>query len=150
MEALRCVTEALELAAWGKNATHLAIYNANCAAYRIALVTLGTGRDAARDALHWALEAKNELVAADAIAHLALIAALGSDAHKAARLGGYADAKYTELGELRESTEMWSHEQLAAALRHQLDRGAIETLSAEGAGWTLEQVIAEALSVQTR
>jgi len=146
-EALRYVTEALELGAWGKNATHLAIYHANCAAYRIALATLGTAREAARDALHWALEAKNELVLADAISHLALIAARDGDAHKAARLGGFADAKYMELGELRESTEMWSHEQLTGAIGQRLDKGAIERLSSEGAAWTLEQTVAEARTV---
>jgi len=145
-EALRYVTEALELGAWGKNATHLAIYHANCAAYRIALATLGNAREAARDAIHWALEAKNELVLADAISHLALISALGGDAQKGARLGGFADIKYAELGELRESTEMWSHDQLAASLGQQLDKGAIGTLSLEGAAWTLEQAVAEALT----
>ena len=146
-EALRCVTEALELGAWGKNATHLAIYNANCAAYRIALATLGTARDAARDAVHWAQEAKNELVLADAIHHLGLIAALGGDPKKAARLSGYSDAKYAELGELRESTEMWSYNQLKAALAERLDKDAIETLRAEGTTLSLDQAVAEALTV---
>ncbi len=146
-EALRYVGEALELGAWGKNATHLAIYHANCAAYRIALGTMDTARDAARDAVHWAIEAKNDLILADAIQHLALIAARNGDAKLGAQLGGYADAQYKELGEPRESTEAWSYEKLMEALRESLDKTAMETLAAEGAAWTSEQAVAEALKV---
>jgi len=146
-DALRYVTEALELGAWGKNATHLAIYHANCAAYRIALATLGTARDAARDAVHWAIEAKNDLILADAIQHLALIAAQSGDIQRAAQLGGYADAQYKELGEPRESTEAWSYDKLMEALRDTLDPAAAQTLAAEGAAWTSEQAVADALKV---
>jgi predicted ATPase/class 3 adenylate cyclase len=146
-DALRYVTEALELGAWGKNATHLAIYHANCAAYRIALATLGTARDSARDAVHWAIEAKNDLILADAIQHLALIAAQGGDAQRAAQLGGYADAQYKELGEPRESTEAWSYGKLMETLRDKLDPAAMQTLAAEGAAWTSEQAVAEGLKV---
>jgi predicted ATPase len=146
-EALKDVTEALELGAWGKNATHLAIYNANCAAYRIALNTLGTARDAARDGVHWAREAKNELILADAIGHLALIAALSQQPQPAARLSGWADAKYAELGEPRESTETWSAERLSTTLRDLLSDANLNALRAEGAAWDEEQTIKEALKV---
>ncbi|HEV2879539.1 MAG TPA: hypothetical protein VGW96_08105, partial [Candidatus Eremiobacteraceae bacterium] len=146
-EALRCVTEALELGAWSKNASHLAIYHANCAAYRIALGMLDSARDAARDAVHWAREAKNELILADTVQHLGLIAALNGHAQHAAQLRGYVDAQFMELGEVREYTEIWSYEKLNASLRDRLDEATIEALGAEGASWTFEQAVAEALKV---
>ncbi len=146
-EALRSVGEALELGAWGKNATHLAIYHANAAAYKIALESFGPARDSARDAIHWSQEAKNELILADAIQHLALIAARNGDSHRGAVLGGFVDAHYKELGEPRESTEMWGYARLTESLREQLDSQQLEALTLEGAGLTPEQAVAEALQV---
>jgi predicted ATPase/class 3 adenylate cyclase len=146
-DALRNVGEALELGAWGKNATHLAIYNANCAAYRISLATLGPARDAARDAVHWAREAKNELIMADAIQHLALLSALAGAPQRGAQLAGYVDAKYKELGEPRESTETWGYEKLMVSLRDQLSEADLATLVAEGATWPEEHAVTEALEV---
>jgi tetratricopeptide (TPR) repeat protein len=146
-EALRNVNEALELGSWGKNATHMAIYHANAAAYRIALDSLPAARDAARDAVHWAKEANNELILADAIGHLALIAARAGDPRRAAQLAGFVDAHYAELGEARESTEAWSNDQLMQSLRQQLDAAALESLITEGAGLTSELAVAEALTV---
>lgn len=144
-EALRSVGEALELGSWGKNATHLAIYHANCAAYRIALDNLPAATEAARDAVHWAQEAKNELVLADAIGHLALIASRTGDPRRGAQLAGFVDARYAELGESRESTEAWSHDQLLLSLREQLDAATIQSLGEEGAGLTTELAVAEAV-----
>ena len=146
-EALADVSEALELGSWSKNATHLAIYHANSAAYRIAMSALPLAREAARHAIEWALEAKNELILADAIQHLALISAQSGEARRAAQLSGFVEAKYAELGEPRESTEQWSSQQLQAALHQSLSAGDIQTLAAEGAGLAPEQAVAEALKV---
>ncbi|MDQ6768307.1 MAG: NB-ARC domain-containing protein [Candidatus Eremiobacteraeota bacterium] len=146
-EALRIVTQAIELAAWGKNATHLAIYHANCAAYHIALSALGAAQEAAADAVHWALEAKNEVILATAVQHLGYIATLNGDARKGAQLAAFADAKYKELGEARESTEAWSYKKLMASLHQQLDNASLEALAAEAAVWTAEQAVSEALAI---
>ncbi|MBV8671711.1 MAG: adenylate/guanylate cyclase domain-containing protein [Candidatus Eremiobacteraeota bacterium] len=146
-EALRSVAEAIELGSWGKNATNLAIYHANAAAYRIALDSLPAARDAARDAVHWAMEAKNELILSDALGHLALIATRTGEPRRAAQLAGFVDAHYTELGESRESTEVWSYDQLMRSLREQLDAAALDALLKEGAAMMTEQAVAEALNI---
>ncbi|HEV2037857.1 MAG TPA: hypothetical protein VGQ96_04545, partial [Candidatus Eremiobacteraceae bacterium] len=75
------------------------------------------------------------------------IAALNGDARKGAQLAAFADAKYKELGEARESTEAWSYKKLMASLNQQLDKATLEALAAEAALWTAEQAVSEALAV---
>lgn len=144
-DALRYVREAIELASWGKNATDLATYHTQSAVYRIALGALDAAREAALDGLHWARQAQNEVEVVDAIQHLAHITALRGEAQRAARLGGFVGAKYEELGEMREAAGKWSWERLSASLREQLADIELKVLAAEGAVWSDDQAIDEAL-----
>lgn len=144
--ALRDVDQAIEFASKARNASHLATYHSDTAAYRIALGNLDAAKSEGRDALHWAREAKNELEIAAAIQHLALVSALQAHTKEAARLYGYVENTYDSLGETP-AGESWTAERLMVALRDQLEDTEISALRAEGATWSEEEAIAQALSI---
>ena len=73
--------------------------------------------------------------------------AMCGQAHNAARLIGYVNGQYAELGLEREYTEKWSYEKLVATLREQLSDTEKEKLAAEGAAWSEDQAMEEALKV---
>ncbi len=60
---------------------------------------------------------------------------------------GYVNAQYKELGIEREAPEKWGYEKLMAALHEQLSDTQIEKLAAEGAAWSEDQAVEEALKV---
>ena len=76
-----------------------------------------------------------------------LIAVLGGGARRGARLLGYVDAQYMALGLQREPTEQWGYDKLMAASRETLSEDEIATLGAEGAAWSEDQAVEEALKV---
>jgi predicted ATPase len=144
-QAVRAVSEALEIHVRGKNAANTAICHTNIAAYRIALADLAGARDAAREGLRVARQSRNDQVIAVTLQHLAVIAGLGGDEPRGAQLLGYVDAQYTALGIQRETTERWGYDKLIAALREKLSADEIATLAAEGATWSEDRVVDEAL-----
>jgi predicted ATPase len=146
-QALRAVSEALEIQVRGKNATSIATSHINSAAYRIALGDLTGARESAREGLRVARQARAEPGIAVALQHLALLAGLGGDARRGAQLLGYVDAQYTALGMQRETTEQSGYDKLMAALRETLSADEIAALGAEGAAWSEEQAVEEALKV---
>jgi tetratricopeptide (TPR) repeat protein len=146
-QALRLAGEALEIYARGKNATSLALYHSNIAAYRLALGDVDGAREAAREGLRGARQAQLAIHIATALQHIALLLALRGEVHDAARLIGYVDLQYNELGIDREFTERWGYEKLMAALREQLSDAEIEKLAVEGAAWSEDQAAEAALKV---
>jgi predicted ATPase/class 3 adenylate cyclase/Tfp pilus assembly protein PilF len=146
-QALRAASEALEIAVRGKNPTRIAIDLTNTAAYRIALGDLTGARDSAREGLRFARQTRYELSIAIALQHLALLAGLGGDARRAAQLLGSVDAQYTALGTRREPTEQWGYDKLMAALRDALGAEEIAQLAADGAAWSEDQAVAEAMLI---
>jgi predicted ATPase len=146
-QALRAAGEAHEIYLGSKNATLNTINLANSTAYRIALGDLTGARDAARDGLRLARQAQNELSIAIALQHLALLAALGGDARRGSQLLGYVDRQCTQLGYAREPTEQWGYDKLTATLRETLGADEIATLAADGAAWSEDQAVEEALNV---
>jgi predicted ATPase len=146
-EALRATSEALEIWLRGKNATNIAGAYTNSAAYRIALGDLTGARESAREALRLARQTRYELGIAIALQHLALLAGIGSETRCGAKLLGCVDAQYTTLGLQREPTEQWGYEKLMAALRETLSADEIAQLAAEGAAWSEDQAVEEALKV---
>jgi predicted ATPase len=146
-EALRLVGEALEIQARGKNARQLAMNYNNAAAYRIAMGDLDAAYTAAREGLRWARQAQFALQIAVAVQHFALVAVLRGQMYGAARLMGYVDVQYRELSYEREPTEKWGYEKLLAALRERLSEPELEKLAAEGAVWSEDQAVEEALKV---
>jgi predicted ATPase len=146
-QALRAALEALEIHARGKNATSIANGHINCAAYRIALGDFSAARDSACEGLRLAREARHELNIATVLQHLALLAALAGDARRAAHLLGYVDAQHSQLGAQRQTTEQWGYDKLMTALRETLSTGEIAHLAAEGASWSEDLAVEEALKV---
>jgi predicted ATPase/class 3 adenylate cyclase len=146
-QALRAASEALEIYVRGKHATNIAIGQNNSAAYRIALGDLSAARDSAREGLRMARQTGYELYIASALQHLALLAVLGGDARRGAQLLGYVDTQHSALGIQRDTTEQWGYDKLMAALRQTLRATEIAHLVAEGAAWSEDHAIDEALAV---
>jgi predicted ATPase/class 3 adenylate cyclase len=146
-QARRLAGEALEIRSRGKNASTLASSYLNIAAYRIALGDVDGARESAREGLRWTRQAQHALHTAIALQHIALLLALRGKVNDAARLIGYVNAQFKELGYEREATEKWSYEKLMAALREQLSEAEIEKLAAEGAGWPEDRAAEEALNI---
>lgn len=144
-QALRAHGEALAISLRGKNAASIATRYVNGAAYRLALGDRAGARDCAREGLRFARQQRAEMLIAIALQHLALCAGLGGDARHAAQLLGYVDARYTELGFKRERTEQWGYDTLLVALRETLSDDEIAQLSAEGAAWSEDRAVQEAL-----
>jgi tetratricopeptide repeat protein len=149
-QALRLASDALELLLRGKHARGIATTLLNSAAYRIALGNVNGAREAAREALHFARQAQdelNELNITVGLQHLAVVAALDDDSRRGAKLLGYVDAQYGRLGTQREPAERWGYEKLVTALREKLSEDEIAKLAAEGAAWSEEQAVEEALTI---
>jgi predicted ATPase/class 3 adenylate cyclase len=146
-DALHWGSKALETQLRGKNEINIAISYANIAAYRIALGNLAGARESAREGLRRARQAGTEIYVAIALQHLALILSLTDDSRRAAQLLGYVDAQYKVLGVERETTEKWGYDKLMATLREKLSDAEIEKLAAEGATWSEDQAVEEALKV---
>jgi non-specific serine/threonine protein kinase len=147
-EALRLVNECLELemrSRRGIDTENLATYHGNGAAYRIAMGDLDGAITSARDALNYSRQAQAPHTLAYALQHIALVIALRGDVNSAARLAAYSDAQLKELGWSREPTEKQGYDKLMATLRKQLSEAEIEKLAAEGAAWSEDQAVEEAL-----
>ena len=109
-QALRLAGEALEIRSRGKNASDLAVSYLNIAAYRIALGDVDGARETAREGLRWARQAQDALCIAALLQHIALLLALRGEMNDAARLIGYVNVQFKELGNERETTEKWGYE----------------------------------------
>jgi tetratricopeptide (TPR) repeat protein len=130
-----------------KNPTGLANAHSNLTAYRLALGDTPGAKADARIALQNAREGQSTNMLMCATQHVALIKAREGDPQNAARLLGYVDKMFTESGFSREPTEKWSYEQLTSALKSALRDDEIRSLATEGAGWTEDQVVEEALRI---
>jgi predicted ATPase/transcriptional regulator with XRE-family HTH domain len=148
--ALRSACKALALSSPGKHVTltaDTAGWYVNTAAYCIALSDLAGARKSAREGLRLSLRRQDDLSLAIALQHLALIAALANDTQCAVLLLGYVDTQYDKLGMNRQYTEQWGHDKLLTTLREVLNDSEIKRLAAEGAAWSEDQAIEEALRV---
>jgi hypothetical protein len=97
--------------------------------------------------LRVARQARKESSIAIALQHLALLAGLGGNARRGAQLLGYVDARYVALGMQRETAEQQGYDKLMAALREALGADDIAQLAADGAAWSEDQAVEEALKV---
>ena len=144
--ALRLNSEALEsYGRYRRDALSIAILHVNGVVYRIAIGQLEQARAEALVALRMAHQFQDVFIITIALQHAALILALEAAAEPAARLLGYADAQFARLEYHRETTEMWSFDQLVSALRERLEAADIDRLRAEGATWTEQRALEEAL-----
>jgi len=80
------------------------------------------------------------------IQHLELLFALQRQPRRAARLLGYVDEQFNQMGYSRECTERWGYTKLMGVLREGLSDDEIEALAAEGAAWSEDRAVEEALT----
>jgi len=144
-EALRRASEALEGWLQAKSPSNIAGAYCNIAAYSVALEDYAGARESARQGLHWAQRARDLMLIGVALQHLSAIWAFGGNAERAARLLGYVDAQIAQLGTLRELTEKWEYDELMSALRETLSDDEIASLAREGAAWSEDRAVDEAL-----
>ena len=97
--------------------------------------------------LRVARQARYEICIAIVLQHHTLLAGLGGDARRGARLLGYVDAQSAALGLQRDITEPWGYDNLTAALRETLSTNEIAQLAAEGAAWSEDQAVDDASAV---
>ncbi|HKU67559.1 MAG TPA: tetratricopeptide repeat protein [Candidatus Baltobacteraceae bacterium] len=145
-EALRLVSESLAITSRGREATELAIDLNNMAAYSIAVGDLEQARISVEQALRSAQPDQNAWNIAVALQHCALLVALHGETECAARLLGYVDAQYRDLALQREATEKWGYQKLMTELREKAGDAELQSLCAEGATWTEERAVHEALA----
>jgi len=117
----------------------------NLAAYYLARGDTDRAKALAREGTRYAREGQSHNMLICATQHLAIIRAKEGDAQTAARLLGYVNRGFQESGFAREPTEQWSYNQLMAALSDRLAATEIAALDAEGAAWTEDQAVEEAL-----
>ena len=146
-QALTFVGEATEIHARGKNTQYLTVDYQNSAAYRIALGDEAGALKDAREGLRLARQMKETLYTSIALQHFALLVALREEFRSAARLVGYVNAQFKELGYEREPTEKWGYEKLIVALRERLSDTETSKLESEGAAWSEDQAVEEALKI---
>jgi hypothetical protein len=103
--------------------------------------------ESARNGLRVARQAQVDQLVAIEPQHFALLAGGGGDARRGAQLLGYVDVQYATLGLHRDPTEQLGYDKLMAALRVALGANEIAQLAAEGAAWSEDQAVEEALKV---
>jgi tetratricopeptide (TPR) repeat protein len=145
-QALLLAREAQELYPGGKSSSSRGPHQ-NIAAYRIALGDIDGAREATREALRWARQAQHAMITVIALQQVALLLALHAEVQDAARLIGYVNVQFKELGYEREPNEKWVNERLMAVLHEHLTDPEIEKLAAEGAAWSEDRAAEEALKV---
>jgi predicted ATPase len=143
--ALHAATEVLEIQLRGKNLAHIALDYMNIAAYCIALGDVTQACDAAREALRISRKMRIEQHIPVVLQHLAVLAAVGGEARRGAQLLGYVDAQIAALGMQRDPTEQRGYDKFIATLRETLSEDEIAALGAEGAAWSEDKAVEEAL-----
>ncbi len=155
-EALRLENEALATYRTFNHKLGVAISLCNIAAYLIALERYEDACISARDGLAAARDTQWEAGVLWGLQHLAATAALrpADDAEHvrgdrlgAARLLGYVDARLDAIEALRQHTEQQEHDKMLTALRDALGENQLARLMAEGAAWSEDQAVAEALAI---
>jgi predicted ATPase len=156
VEALRLEHEALTAYRAFHHKLGAAISLSNTAAYLISLERYDDARISAQEGLAAARDAHWEAGVAWGLQHLAAAAALRpaadeepsrSDRLRVARLLGYVDACLNGLEALRQYTEQQEYDKMLAALRDALGKDQLLKLMAEGAAWSEDQAVGEALSI---
>jgi hypothetical protein len=110
---------------------------------------VGEARAVAQEALRRSFSDHGNIAKAFLIENLAAVAALWGDARKAARLRGYVHSwlLHEAHGVCRSKAEQRTYDILNAELERMLSSNEIEALGAEGARWTDNEAVAEALAI---
>jgi predicted ATPase len=145
--AMRLANGAAGVLSFERNAICATTCYNNIAAYSVALADIDGAYEAAREALRLARQVRDEKLLNIALQHLALIAALSGTTHHGARVMGYVDAQFSELGLKREYTEQWTYNKLLATLRETMSDEEIAKVAAEGTTLSEDKAVEVALGV---
>jgi predicted ATPase/DNA-binding XRE family transcriptional regulator len=158
-EALRLANEALAVVR-GSGDTLFDTLNVargrhNMAAYLVALRRFDEARAAARVAVTAACDVQWSLALSWTLQHFAAIAALRpsaaaeviEDRRRGARIIGYVEARLIALQALRQYTDQQEYDAMIPALRDALGEDELSSFMTEGASWSEDQAIAEAMLV---
>jgi predicted ATPase len=155
LSAVRLVNEALDAHRSYHDPNRVVALN-NSAAYLVALGRYDEARSRAREALSLGRDLQLEVRVVWALQHLAAVAGLrpsdeaaraSDDRTRATRLLGYVDSRLATLDLARDYTEQQEYDKLLAALRDALGDDEVPKLMSEGAGWTEDHAISEAMLV---
>jgi len=147
-QALRYVSEALDMdPRRGVDTLNIAVYTANRAAYQTALGDIDGALASARESLAFSRQAQDAFMTVVPLQHIAMLGALSGKQERAAKLLGYVEVQIKELGAERQPTEQWGYEKLLTTLRQHLNEDEIEKLGAQGAAWSEDQAVEEALKI---
>jgi predicted ATPase/DNA-binding XRE family transcriptional regulator len=154
-EALRLAYEALAVLQAHGPIAGVAWTLQNTAAYLVASGRFDEARATARDAITAALDGQMLVCLAWTLQHLAAIAALRSradapiieDRRRAARILGYVEAHLSALAAVRQYTERQEYDVMLPALREPLGEDELSKLMTEGATWSMDRAVAEAMLI---
>ncbi|MFN2461180.1 MAG: tetratricopeptide repeat protein [Candidatus Velthaea sp.] len=146
--ALASIDEALTIARQLGNRMVTASHLINVAAYSLACGRVAEARLAAREAIEILRYTDNRATVKYAVEHLAGVAARNGDAARGARLLGAANHFYAAAAMPRQFTEQTLYDATIVELERKLGAGALARLLDEGAAFSLEHALTEALAVQ--
>jgi predicted ATPase len=144
--AIRYAREALDYFR-ERHRSNACIVLCNLAAYSLALGRADDARIFAREGLAVAHELRVADLVALAIQHLASVAIASGDADRAARLTGFVDARYAELGLKRDTSEQYTYERLRSDLAAALSSSDLAQRMSEGLAMSEERASAESALV---
>jgi tetratricopeptide (TPR) repeat protein len=144
--ALRVAIDAREIQLRGKDVRNITQLCSNIAAYSMSLEDYRGARASAEEGLRWARRGGLTIDVAIALQHLALLSALDGMTRRAARVLGYVDAQFAAHAYRRGPTSRWGYSKLASALAATLSAEERAALFAEGAAWSEDRAMREALS----
>jgi predicted ATPase/class 3 adenylate cyclase len=128
----------------------------NLSAYLIALDRYDDARPHAREALRLSRDVQSGVAVAFALQHLAAIALFTCAQNtnvqrdvlsRPARIIGYVNAQLAELEAAREYTEQQEYDKMTAALAKAFAGDELASLMPEGASWSEDQAVAEAMLI---
>jgi len=127
----------------------------NMAAYLVALRRFDEARAVARDAISPARDVQWSLGFVWILQHLAAIAAFRlssgalviEDCRRSARILGYIEARLAALAVSRQYTDQQEYDAMISALRDAFGDDELSRLMTQGANWTEDQAVAEAMLI---
>lgn len=153
--ALRLADEALPVLRLYGNVRQIAGARYDIGAYLVALRRCNEARMASRDAVTIARDTKFPVGLVFALQHLAAVAAsrrnanttVIEDCRRAARILGYIDARLVSLEALRRYSDQREYDASIPALRDALGDDEVARFMSEGATWSEDQAVAEAMLI---
>jgi predicted ATPase/class 3 adenylate cyclase len=145
--ALECATQSIAIMRRRRFRTNLIVQLMNSAAYNLWIGNVEAARTAARESIGLCQEVQDILDVPICIQHLASVADAAGDSRSAARLAGFVNARLVQIDEPRQPTEQRLYDRLMTSLAEKLSGAQIAQLQNEGAQYSEDRAIDEALAI---